>query len=121
MKKVRSGLFVLFCVTLFLGSVFGQKRAITEKDLFQFHWIGNPQLSPDGAQVAFVSIAVDEKREDYESSLWRVSVNGGEPRRLTAANVILHHNGRRMENFSPLCARPRKTASLSRRKYSSCL
>jgi dipeptidyl aminopeptidase/acylaminoacyl peptidase len=84
MKKVRSGLFVLFCVTLFLGSVFGQKRAITEKDLFQFHWIGNPQLSPDGAQVAFVSIAVDEKREDYESSLWRVSINGGEPRRLTA-------------------------------------
>ncbi len=65
-------------------SVFAQKRAITEKDLFQFHWIGDPQLSPDGTQVAFVRIAVDDKREDYETSIWSVSVNGGDLRRLTA-------------------------------------
>ena len=51
---------------------FAQKRAITEKDLFQFHWIGNPQLSPDGKQVAFVRIVVDEKRDDYETSIWSV-------------------------------------------------
>src|SRR5438128_2178815 len=81
MKKVRPGLPVFFCVTFFIGSIFGQKRVITEKDLFQFHWIGNPQVSPEGTQVAFVQIAVDEKREDYETSLWSVSANGGEPHR----------------------------------------
>jgi dipeptidyl aminopeptidase/acylaminoacyl peptidase len=89
MKKAFPCLvFVLFCTTLFLGftsgSAFGQKRAITEKDLFQFRWIGNPQISPDGSQVAFVRIGVDDKREDYETSIWSVSVNGGELHRLTA-------------------------------------
>jgi dipeptidyl aminopeptidase/acylaminoacyl peptidase len=74
----------LFCVVLFLGTAFGQKRAITEKDLFQFYWIGDPQLSPDGSQVAFVRITVDEKREGYETSLWSVPANGGDLRRLTA-------------------------------------
>ncbi len=74
----------LVCVVLFLGAAFGQKRAITEKDLFQFNWIGNPQLSPDGTQVAFVRITVDEKREGYETSLWSVPANGGDLRRLSA-------------------------------------
>ncbi|MGH9536634.1 MAG: S9 family peptidase [Terriglobales bacterium] len=52
--------------------------------MFQFHWIGSPQLSPDGTQVAFVRVAVDDKQEDYVTSIWSVPVNGGEPRRLTA-------------------------------------
>ncbi|HYK51266.1 MAG TPA: S9 family peptidase [Terriglobales bacterium] len=85
MKKTHHHLVFLFlCVTLFAGFSFAQKRAITEKDLFQFRWIGDPQLSPDGTQVAFVRIAVDDKREDYETSIWSVSMNGGGLRRLTA-------------------------------------
>ena len=39
-----------------------QTRAITEKDLFDFVWVANPQLSPDGSCVAFVRVIVDEKR-----------------------------------------------------------
>nr|MBA3888130.1 hypothetical protein [Acidobacteriota bacterium] len=31
-----------------------QRRAISEKDLFQFVWVADPQISPDGSQVAFV-------------------------------------------------------------------
>ena len=30
------------------------KRNITEKDLFDFVWIGDVQVSPDGARVAVV-------------------------------------------------------------------
>ena len=29
------------------------KRGITEKDLFDFLWIGDPQISPDGSRVAW--------------------------------------------------------------------
>ena len=84
MKKIGSCLIpVLFYLTLFPGFACGQRRPISEKDLFQFHWIGDPQLSPDGNQVAFVRIAVDDKREDYESSIWSVSARGGELNRLT--------------------------------------
>ena len=85
MKKIFPQLILPFLyMIVLLGSASGAKRAITEKDLFQFNWVGNPQLSPDGSQVAFVRIVVDAKREDYETSLWSVPVNGGEMRRLTA-------------------------------------
>jgi len=59
-------------------------RAITEKDLFDFIWVANPQLSPDGARVAFTRVNVDEKRTGYETSIWTVGTSGGEsPIRMT--------------------------------------
>jgi len=85
MKKVYLRAVVLFCCTmLFLGIAFGGQRPVTEKDLFHFQWIGAPQLSPDGSQVAFVRVVVDEKRSDYEASIWSVSVSTGELHKLTS-------------------------------------
>ncbi|MGI9087894.1 MAG: S9 family peptidase [Chthoniobacterales bacterium] len=60
-----------------------EKRAITEKDLFDLIWIGDPQVSPDGTEAAFVRVSVNEKKEGYDTSLWLVPMSGGEPRRLT--------------------------------------
>jgi dipeptidyl aminopeptidase/acylaminoacyl peptidase len=61
-----------------------QKRSITEKDIFQFNWIGDPQISPDGSQVAFVRVTVDDKKTGYDTSIWAVSTSGGDqPRRMT--------------------------------------
>jgi len=61
-----------------------QKRSLTEKDLFDFVWVANPQLSPDGARVAFTRVTVDEKRTGYESSIWIAATNGKEsPVRMT--------------------------------------
>ena len=60
------------------------KRSITEKDLFDFVWIANPQLAPDGSRVAFTRVIVDEKRTGYETSIWTVGTSGSEyPIRLT--------------------------------------
>jgi dipeptidyl aminopeptidase/acylaminoacyl peptidase len=60
------------------------KRSITEKDLFDFVWIANPQLAPDGSRVAFTRVVVDEKRTGYETSIWTVATSGSEsPIRLT--------------------------------------
>jgi dipeptidyl aminopeptidase/acylaminoacyl peptidase len=61
-----------------------QKRAITEKDLFSFVWIADPQIAPDGSQIAFLRVSADEKSDQYETSLWIVKSDGSEPaRRLT--------------------------------------
>src|SRR5260370_3642391 len=77
----------VLCFVLFLAVTAGlsaQKRAITEKDLFQFNWIGDPQLSPDGSRVVFVKVTVNEKQDGYDTSLWTVSTSGNEaPQRLT--------------------------------------
>jgi len=60
------------------------KRSITEKDLFDFVWIANPQLAPDGSRVAFTRVVVDEKRTGYETSIWTVATSGSDsPIRLT--------------------------------------
>lgn len=77
MKRALAALFTL-SLTLALHA-----RPITEKDLFRFQWVGDPQVSPDGAQVAFVRVNVDAKKEGYETAIWIVPVRGGAPRRLT--------------------------------------
>jgi dipeptidyl aminopeptidase/acylaminoacyl peptidase len=52
------------------------RRAITETDLFRFVWVGDPQISPDGADVAFVRVAVNKKKDGYETALWIVPADG---------------------------------------------
>jgi dipeptidyl aminopeptidase/acylaminoacyl peptidase len=78
-------LLVYFLVLMTgIGSAFGQKRNITEKDLWDFVWIGDPQISPDGSRVAFVRVTVNEKKEGYNTSIWSVPAAGGEePHQLT--------------------------------------
>src|SRR5262245_29474240 len=57
------------------------RRPIAETDLFKFVWIADPQISPDGKQVAFVRVAVNEKKDGYDTALWIVPADGGEPPR----------------------------------------
>ena len=61
------------------------QRPMQEKDLWRMTWVGDPQVSPDGARVVFARIVTDKKRLGYETSLWTVSAKGGEaPQRLTS-------------------------------------
>lgn len=74
----------LFCAAAIAAFAQAQKRSITEKDIFQFNWIGDPQISPDGSRVAFVKVTVDEKKTGYNTAIWSVSMRGDEqPHRMT--------------------------------------
>jgi dipeptidyl aminopeptidase/acylaminoacyl peptidase len=67
------------------------KRTITEKDLFNFVWIGDPQVAPDGSRAVFTRVVTDEKHTGYETSIWIVGTSGGEaPRRLTNGKHDAH-------------------------------
>ncbi len=80
---IRHSAFVI-CLALGIGTALAEKRTITEKDLWEFVWIGDPQVSPDGSRVAFVRVTVNEKKQGYNTSIWSVPVAGGEvPRQLT--------------------------------------
>lgn len=84
MRRARPLATVIMCLAAIAALAQGQKRSITEKDIFQFNWIGDPQISPDGTRVAFVKVSVDEKKTGYETSIWAVSTRGDEPpRRMT--------------------------------------
>jgi dipeptidyl aminopeptidase/acylaminoacyl peptidase len=67
------------------------KRAITEKDLFNFIWIADPQVSPDGSRAVFTRVVTDEKHTGYETSIWIVATSGSEaPVRLTNGKHDVH-------------------------------
>src|SRR4030095_14244556 len=79
----RASVAVLVCFVALSAAPRGQgTRFITEKDLFKFTWIADPQISPDGSTVAFVQVTVNEKDNKYESAIFTVAAaRGGAPRR----------------------------------------
>src|SRR4029077_897972 len=85
-RILRTVLFILVCLTIPPSvPAAPAKRNITEKDLFDFVWIGNPQISPDGARVAYVRVTVNEKKDGYDTAIWMVPTAGDEaPRQLTS-------------------------------------
>ena len=78
MKRfVIVGVIVIVALPLFA-------RPITEKDIFRFVWIADPQMSPDGSRVVFVRVTVNAKKDGYDTAIWSVPVRGGEaPQRMT--------------------------------------
>ncbi len=85
MKVGFSSLLVAICLIASLAAQAPPAhRSITDKDIFDFVWVANPELSPDGSHVVFTRVNVDEKRTGYETSIWMVSTAGNDaPVRLT--------------------------------------
>src|SRR5438309_747393 len=82
---MRYVLWICLLTTVFVVTPgLAQKRNITERDLFNFSWIADPQVAPDGSRVAFVKVTVNEKRDGYNTSIWMVSTDKGETKQLTS-------------------------------------
>ncbi len=75
---------------LVLGSpslLSAQGRSFTPKDWYRLTTLNNPALSPDGRQVAFTVTTVREADNRRHQEVWVVSVDGGEPSRLTSPST----------------------------------
>src|SRR5439155_5520983 len=82
---MRYVLWVLLLTTVFVVAPgLAQKRNITERDLFNFNWIADPQVSPDGSRVAFVKVTVNEKKDGYNTAIWTVTTSTAETKQLTS-------------------------------------
>ncbi len=53
-------------------------------DFIGIQRVTDPQLSPDGTQIAFVITVMDKAANRGSSDIWIVPAKGGEPRRLTS-------------------------------------
>ncbi len=75
---------LVFCVEARVDAQ--AKRNITETDLYQFHWIGDTQMAPDGSRAVFVRVDVTPDHKGYATSLWLLDLSAPSesPRRLTA-------------------------------------
>jgi dipeptidyl aminopeptidase/acylaminoacyl peptidase len=80
----RLVVFALVAASLPCNFAADSKRLITAQDLYSFQWIADPQISPDGSQIAYTHVTVAAKHDGYDSALWIISASGGPARRLTA-------------------------------------
>ncbi len=78
LRHCSAAVSALLCCLASASSAAAEKRGITEKDLFDFIWIGDVQVSPDGARVAFVRVTANEKKEGYDTAIWAVPTDGSE-------------------------------------------
>src|SRR5438309_394736 len=79
----RSFLLGLSLAASFLANA-QTKRPIRETDLYDFHWIADAKISPDGSRIAYTMVNVNAKHDGYETALWLIPAAGGSARQLTA-------------------------------------
>jgi dipeptidyl aminopeptidase/acylaminoacyl peptidase len=78
---MRLGLLAFAVLT---SAVHAAPRAITATDLYQFRWIADPRISPDGSQIIYTLVTVSEKHDGYTTTLWIIPASGGPGRPLSA-------------------------------------
>ncbi|MDQ3950236.1 MAG: S9 family peptidase, partial [Gemmatimonadota bacterium] len=61
------------------------KRPLRVGDLYRLRDVRDPQLSPDGAWVAYSVAAIDSAKDKSDSDVWMTSWDGGQTVRLTSS------------------------------------
>src|SRR5438093_8867495 len=58
---------------------------MTAEDLYDFRFLADAQISPDGVRIAYVVRTIDREKNTYRSSIWSIPFDGSAPgTRLTA-------------------------------------
>lgn len=58
-------------------------RPLSAADLFRLKLVSDPQPSPDGTTLAYVVTTLNQDEDEYQSSIWLLPIESGEPRQLT--------------------------------------
>ncbi len=59
-----------------------KKRGIKAEDLYDLKIVEDPQISPDGKQIAFVRMTVDRLGNQYRRHIWLATLEGGRAARV---------------------------------------
>ncbi len=86
--RPHSAALLALLVIAAASNVAGQtvtKRPLRSSDLFLLRAVSDPQLSPDGAWVAYSVTAIDSAKDKSDSDLWMTSWDGAQSIRLTSS------------------------------------
>jgi dipeptidyl aminopeptidase/acylaminoacyl peptidase len=61
-----------------------EPRTLTVDDLFAMRTVGDPQVSPDGAWIAYTLRTASLEDDETETRIWMIPTAGGEPIPMTA-------------------------------------
>lgn len=64
-----------------------EKRLIEVEDLYRMVGVQDPQVSPDGGQIAFVRLIRDRHQNKARQSIWLVTAGGGGLRQFTSGEA----------------------------------
>jgi dipeptidyl aminopeptidase/acylaminoacyl peptidase len=62
-----------------------EKKPLTPGDIWRLKAVGEPQLSPNGAWIAYALTVTDLDKNSRNADIWIVPAAGGAPRRLTTS------------------------------------
>ncbi|OGL46391.1 MAG: hypothetical protein A2161_03105 [Candidatus Schekmanbacteria bacterium RBG_13_48_7] len=60
-----------------------KRRYMKAEDLYDFEFVNDPQISPDGRRIVYVLKRIDSTKNKYFSNLWITPFIGGYPKQLT--------------------------------------
>lgn len=64
----------------------GPSRRFQLRDIFELEYVSDPQISPDGKQVAYVRNFMDVMQDRPRANIWLINSDGTDNRPLTAGN-----------------------------------
>ena len=67
-----------------IASAAAGKPVFTPLDVFALEWASDPEISPDGARIAYVRRSFDLKSDSRRGVIWLVDRDGGNHRPLAA-------------------------------------
>ena len=59
-------------------------------DVFDLQWAADPQISPDGRNIAYLRMGMDIKTDRPRGTIWLMAADGGHPRPLSGADSSSH-------------------------------
>src|SRR5215510_362319 len=91
MRRVIALIAILmFCLSLAPAKETQQARAFSIDDLLKVRRVADPQLSPNGRWIAFTIADTDKTANRRITQIYVISIDGGEPRALTAEKDSSH-------------------------------
>ena len=84
MKRILA-LSIAGLLVLITPGISAEKTPLTFEDFIRIKRVADPQVSPDGTQVAYVVTEMDLDRNSSNSDIWLIPLKGGAARRLTAS------------------------------------
>jgi len=79
---------VIFVIFLIMSPLMaeGQAECFTVKDIFDYEYVSDPQISPDGNVIVYVRNFADIMTDKRYSNLWMIKFDGTDHRPLTSGN-----------------------------------
>jgi dipeptidyl aminopeptidase/acylaminoacyl peptidase len=89
MGRMRRAVLLIVCLVVAAPSLSTQPaRPIALDDYLKIKNVSSPALSPDGRHVTYIVREVDVEGDKRNATLWRVTMDGGTPERLTHTGSV---------------------------------